>query len=289
FFGPSYIPSLIIIKISPDFNFSLFDSKSTCSIIPIGKLLPSIGIISLPLLIKLGDEPIFKQLNVALCKLIIAKSSVAKISSVVRRPSIELIDLMATCSEMPVFKICSNKRNVSTLSSRALIPFPIPALIARANFPLPNSIIVNASPDTNPPPFAADAAPVLTSKRFADPNVRKLTPFGNGDISSSVTIIVSFKITVNTGQSTSLLLHDIHEKREPFLYLYFLFPTGRYRVFLFEFACFSKHVLFVILVDHAALFLGQSHLQNCPSRLKPLSIDRLLFFYFHLPAFLAFY
>src|SRR5699024_5343218 len=90
-------------------------------------------------------------------------------------------------------------------------------------------------------------------------------------------------------QSTSLLLHDIHEKREPFLYLYFLFPTGRYRVFLFEFACFSKHVLFVILVDHAALFLGQSHLQNCPSRLKPLSIDRLLFFYFHLPAFLAFY
>src|SRR5699024_1869682 len=83
--------------------------------------------------------------------------------------------------------------------------------------------------------------------------------------------------------------HDIHEKREPFLYLYFLFPTGRYRVFLFEFACFSKHVLFVILVDHAALFLGQSHLQNCPSRLKPLSIDRLLFFYFHLPAFLSFY
>src|SRR5699024_12874286 len=78
-------------------------------------------------------------------------------------------------------------------------------------------------------------------------------------------------------------------KREPFLYLYFLFPTGRYRVFLFEFACFSKHVLFVFLVDHAALFLVQSHLQNCPSRLKPLSIDRLLFFYYHLPAFLDFY
>src|SRR5699024_8374009 len=99
----------------------------------------------------------------------------------------------------------------------------------------------------------------------------------------------SLKYRLIPVQSTSLLLHDIHEKREPFLYLYFLFPTGRYRVFLFEFACFSKHVLFVILVDHAALFLGQSHLQNCLSRLKHLSIYLLLFFYFHLPAFLPFY
>src|SRR5699024_8591400 len=81
----------------------------------------------------------------------------------------------------------------------------------------------------------------------------------------------------------------IHEKREPFLYLYFLFPTGRYRVFLFEVACLSKYVLLVILVYHAVLFLGQSNFQNCPSRLKPVSINRLLFCYFHFSAFLAFY
>ena len=58
-----------------------------------------------PLLIKLGVEPIFKNLVEAFCKSIIAKSNVEKISSVVLSDRTEFTDLIATFSSIPDWNI----------------------------------------------------------------------------------------------------------------------------------------------------------------------------------------
>ena len=69
--------------------------------------------------------------------------------------------------------------------------------LSQVHLPFPSSIVVNESPEINPPPFAATATPVSTTYCFADPNVKKLIPLGNGEISSSVTTIVSWRISVS--------------------------------------------------------------------------------------------